>query len=280
VQRAYTPQNDPRAKWSSSRAALSTMRSDDRELAEMQYLVTQNSSSAATTLSNALNSEPNLDVQNGGSVDEKIQDELDKNLFDAVQYEFVVSSPRPIPHPYVIIITDVNEEGKADSESSHIYIRQLGPIDNEPGKVTILQGGFPPGFVLEKYQIHLYDNGSEIPTNLSENKIGMTRSEVFGYLESEYVKAHKGQSIAAVVIPNSSKVRLKNVVGVETLHSRVDIKVGKDGAVQEFSLEDAGQAPIPDAVGSFLRDLRFYPALDNGVPIDASVTVRLADLAG
>jgi hypothetical protein len=279
VQRAYTPQNDPRAKWSSSRAALSTMRSDDMQLAEMNYLMNQTSAGASSALAGQLNSEPYLDMQNGGNVESKIQDELDKNLFDAVQFEFEVSSNKPIPHPYVIIITDIRENDSADSASRGIYIKQIDPIDATSGKVTILQGGFPRGFLLDKYQIHLYDNGSEVPTNLSENRIGMTRGEVFAYLEDKYVEAHKGQTVAATVIRGSSPVRIRTSVDQETLGRKIDVKVGKDGAVQDFSAGDAA-GTLPDSVGSFLKGLRFNPALDKGVPVDSKVEASLGDLAG
>ena len=278
AERVYTPGNDPRTKWSSSQSAMLNRRSEDAGLAEMQFLIDPNPKLAQGTLANSLNGEGYNDMDEDGTAQDKIQQELDKQLFDAIQVEFEVSSPRPISNPYVIIITDFKESEKSEGTDSAIYMKQLDPIDSTPSKVTIVQGGLTPGYQLVGYEVHLFDKGSEVATNVVKGRVDMTRSEVFAYLTKAYLASHKGATIAPVAIGPAIDPRLRRGVSSEDLNRRFRIAVGSNGVVSGYEPSDSNQGAVSDNVKAYLQGLHFYPALASGTPVDGKLEASLADL--
>ena len=57
------------------------------------------------------------------------------------------------------------------------HLTPLRRIDAEPRRVILSQRGFPPDFQVEDFDVYLYSNGREIPTNCSEKQIALTRDE-------------------------------------------------------------------------------------------------------
>jgi hypothetical protein len=278
AERVYTPANDPRTKWSSSQTAMLNQRSEDAGIAEMQYLMDPNPKLAEGTLNAALNSEGYSDLQQDGTAQDKIQQELDKQLFDAVQVEFEVSSPKPIPRPYVIIITEFRESVNSTETDNAIYMKELDPINSAPYKVTIVQGGLTPGYQLVGYEVHLFDNGYEVATNVVKDRVDLTRTEVFAYLTREYLSSHKGATLPPVSMGAAANARVRKGIDAEELNRRFEIAVGSDGTVSGCLPSDSSSGAVPGNVMSYLQGLHFYPALANGVPVDGKVEASLADL--
>jgi hypothetical protein len=278
AERVYTPANDPRTKWSSSQTAMLNTRSEDAGLAEMQFLTDPNPKAAQGSLNTALNSEGYNDMEEDGTAQDKIQQELDKQLFDALQVEFEVSSPKPIPDPYAIIITEYRESALSKGTNNAFCLKELDPIDSTPAKVTILQSGLTPGYQLVGYEVHLYDNGSEIATNVVKDRMDMSRPEVFAYLNGMYLAAHKGATLAPVSMGAAANSRVHSGISTEDLNRRVVIEVGSDGRVAGCVPGDPSSGQFSDAARTYLMGLHFYPALSNGSPVDGKVETTLAEL--
>jgi hypothetical protein len=277
---AYTPANDPQRQWNARRLAMIEERQDAEDRVEgagvmimgNQAILTQEDGSATLGLGG--------DLDENRAYDQKIQEDQDQRLFDAIHVEFEISSAKPIEHPYLILVADFRERRqKTGTFSRWIKIKQLAQIDSVPQKVTVEEGGFPIGYALDKVQVHLYDNGRELATNVSEGRVDMTKEEVFDYLDRQYMGDHKGGTLPPVAIRGSSQSRLSAEIGAEALNRKFQIKVGKDGRVLDYSSDDPA-AGTPEAVKSFFQDLRFYPALENGIPVEGKVDASLADLAG
>jgi hypothetical protein len=278
---AYTTANDPERQWNAERLAMMEERQDAEDRAEGAGVETMGNTAVATYQGDLALIGQAGDMDDNRAYDEKIQEELDQKLFDAIHVEFEVSSPKPINHPYVILVADFRgKKDKPGTFSRWIKIKQLGRVDGAPQKVTVQEGGFPPGFVLDKVQVHLYDNGREIATNVSEGRTDMTKGEVFEYLDRQYLAEHQGLTLGPVAIRGSSQARLGNELGAEGLNRKFEIKVGRDGKVLDYTPDEPDATGIPDAVKSFFDDLRFYPALDKGVPVEGKADASVADLSG
>jgi hypothetical protein len=291
AERAYTPQSDPRRVWAQRESNMMDARDDQVDMAagamanassltpSLPVGVTKSyNPSASEQAGNNLeevSSQPQGGFDDHGTYMDKMQDELDKKLFDAIDVNFEVSSDRTIAHPYALLVADFKEKDSSDTQYTWIYIKALDPIDREPQKVRMFQGGLPPGFLLQKYSLHLYDGGQEVGTNLSENRMDLTRGEMFEYLDLQYMVDHTGQTLAPAVIRNSSRVDLREAADASQLGRAFDVSVDKDGKVTGVSAAD-GSAISPDIM-SLWQDVRFYPALDKGNPVAATLRASLAD---
>jgi hypothetical protein len=139
----------------------------------------------------------------------------------------------------------------------------------------VLQGGFPKGFALGKYEVHLYDGGREVPTSLSENRMAITQGEAYMYTGFQYLSDHKGQSLAAAPIAESAPTHLREDFDTSELNRSVRVRLSKQGEVVGFDAGGAGE--IPPAARAVWQRLRFYPALENGKPVPSALDAHLAD---
>ena len=147
-----------------------------------------------------------------------------------MEVTFEVSAEQPLASPYVVILAQYHELNAPPGTSRNwIYAKALEPIDSKPRKVRILQGGFPRGFELEKFQVHLYNRGQELATNVADKRVPLTRDEAFQYMLIDYVSSHKGASLPAtpamVKLPADFRTRLAG----GQLAQIFFVKVSKDG---------------------------------------------------
>jgi hypothetical protein len=209
----------------------------------------------------------------------KLQDDLARGLFDAVQLTFDLSCPTPIERPYLIAVTDYRDADPSPTVRRRICVMQLSAIGMSPRKVSMTIAGFPPGFALVRARVHLYQDDREIATNASEPRVAMSRSEMFHYLEVQYMAGHKGRTLPPVEIRGHSQVTVRDKVDPEQLDQTIEVKVSREGEVVDWSAVNSGSVAVSVPVNDFLRDLHFYPALVNGLPVDGTVRARLSDLA-
>ncbi len=224
-ERAYTPENDPVKRFSKQQMGSSGQAIADNAQANWNLAISYvgaaervqdyynkiglggsegNSAVAAATENvntTALihqNAQFNAGrgLNNIGVMVDKMQGELDKKLFDAMEVTFRVSSPHPLHYPYIVIVAQYREQDEKPGVAHNwIFASQLDPINNEPRRIRILRGGLPPGFELEKFQVHLYDHGNEIATNVADKRVPLTKDEAFEYVLIDYLGNHKGATL-------------------------------------------------------------------------------------
>ncbi|MCF3650281.1 hypothetical protein [Synoicihabitans lomoniglobus] len=115
-----------------------------------------------------------------GKVFDRLTDSPGENdNFDAVELTFNLSSPTPIAEAYVVFIVRVTRDGEIYDTS---FYRPVGRIDSTPRKIRFMRAGFPPGFEIQDTRVHLFWQGEEIPTNLSEKHYQVTAEEAKTYL--------------------------------------------------------------------------------------------------
>jgi len=297
-ERAYSPANDPVKKFvheqpggashlQSSQAAMgSTMAQRDLGIAKSSgspanivAQVQQQANSASASYSSALSAEGS-DFNNVGSCSAKLQEELAKKLFDAMDVTFEVASPQPLNSPYVVIVAQYRERDERPGIAHNwIYARTLEPIDSKPRKVRLLQGGLPPGFELLNFKLHLYDRGQELATNVADKRVPLTRDEAFLYLKIDYVSSHKEATLPPTAamgkLPADLRSRLTSAQFAHTFF----VKVSKDGLPGEVFLDEACAQKADDSyLLSVIRDIRFNPALDKGRAVDGVARLNFDSL--
>ena len=291
-ERVYTPGNDPQRIYGAKQAASAGYSPDIMHLPQAIVSAASGPTSGApgTAQHNPVTSPEQLsynaapqsgqDLNGSDFYARKMQDELAKGLFDAMEISFDVSAEQPLNSPYVVVIAQYREPNTPPG-ASHQWIcaKALEPVDSKPRRVRFVQGGFPQGFQLEKFQIHLYDRGQEVATNVAEKRVPLTRDEAFQYMRIDYVSSHKGASLPATPAMGKLPADLRARLGREQLMQFFYVKVSKDGLPVDAYVDESCSHKVKDPyLESVIRGIRFHPALDKGRPVEGIALLKFADL--
>jgi len=201
--------------------------------------------------------------------------------YDGVEVEFEISSARPLRSPYVVTMTRFHPAGtKEGTVQNLVYAKSIDPIDSRPVKVHFVEGGLPFNFDLIDFQLHVYNQGVEVATNVSSKRVELTRDEAFEYVKMEYLGAHKGETLPAMAVmgnlPADLSAHLANGSYADTFY----VRVSKDGLALEPYSDTACTKRIGDPyLMSVVRTIRFKPALELGKPVEGTAAVNLNQLA-
>ncbi len=194
----------------------------------------------------------------------------------AVEVTCELTSPKAAQNAFALVVT----EYRASSREQPQYkvkveaLRRLGP---KPERLTLTQTGLPPGFILGRVDVHVYADGQELATNLSEQRVDLTGEQALQYLTLNYVASHPKETLPAVPQRIALPVGFKDRVPAALVAQSLYATVGPDGAVQQVASDTAGTA-VPDAyVDAVVRKFRYNPALKEGKPVESVVAVRLGD---
>jgi hypothetical protein len=202
------------------------------------------------------------------------------NGLDALDVDFDVRSETALRNPYVVTIARFRAPNTPPGGSQNlIYARSLDPIDSRPGHVHLTEEGFPFGYELLDFHLHLFNSGSEVATNVASSRVELTREEAFQYELIEYVDAHRHATLRASPVmgglPADLPARLASGEYRQTFYARVS----KEGRAGEAFLDPACESRIVDAyLESLLEHLRFNPALADGKPVEGTAALSLKDL--
>jgi hypothetical protein len=177
------------------------------------------------------------------------------------------------------MIVTVRYREKADRPDKAriwVYAEKLPPIDAKPEKIRLFRGGFPPGYELEDYRMHLYENGSEIATSASRKQVALTADEAFQVTVVDYPGKNRDQTLGPVPARTFWPADLRARVPAAKQGQTVYLKVGKDGKPLGTFVDKSCTHALADAeIDVVMAELRFYPALASGKPIEGVATVRL-----
>jgi hypothetical protein len=298
--RAYTPANDPKRIWRNretqvtgyaddqvsnlaAKVSMDAMMNAGKQFSGPGPGASQvpNTSVSAginqdtAALNQGINNMPS-EMSDDSYYERKMQEDLDKKLFDAVDISFEVSSPVELDAPYAVTVTTFREKEDSPESQRWIYIQPLPAIYTQPTKVHFMQGGFPPGFALGKCQVHLYNAGREVPTSVSSGRMALTRTQVLQYAQIQYLVEHKGQTLDPAPMHDSAPARLRDDVDPAQLAQAFHVSIDKEGAVVNVSTS-ANSGEVSHYTRDIWMRLRFYPALVAGKPVAATIDSRLAD---
>ncbi len=196
--------------------------------------------------------------------------------FNALEVSCALSAPKASRDAYALLVTEYRTDSLA-KPGYQIHIEPLGELGPTPRRVTMTQGGLPPGFLLGRLDVHVYANGQELATNLSAQRVDLTGEQALQYLTLNYVASHPKQTLPAVPQRIALPVGFKDRVPAALVAQSLYATVGPDGSVRQVASDTAGTA-VPDAyVDAVVRKFRYNPALKEGKPVESVVVVRLGD---
>jgi hypothetical protein len=297
-ERAYTPANDPTKKFMREQAGTSGQDLANRadgfalemtgplgamKVAKEGGVADAAKAEIAKLQVNATNAHAEAqygESNNIGNYVGQMQRELALELFDAMDVTFEVSCEKPLVRPYVVIIARYHEKDALPGKVRNwIFAKALPPVTNTPQRVHLVQGGFPPGFVMDAFKVHLFDRGQEMATNVSDMRVDLTYGEAFKYVMNEYKVAHKGASIPAAPVMGRLPPGWQTRLAAGQLAQPYFIKVSKDGMPLGTYADEACSQPVTDPyLQSVVKEIRFTPALDKGKAVEGTTKLRLGDI--
>ena len=201
--------------------------------------------------------------------------------FDAFDVSFEISSERRLNDPYIVVMTRFHERGSPDGAVRDlVYAKALEPIEAKASKVKFEQAGFPHGYELRGFEIHLYNHGEEIATNISTKREALTSDQAFDFVKTAYLGAHKTETLPAVPaivkkLPADLQERMAAGKYTETIY----VRVTKEGMADAIFSDEACSKAIDDAyLDSVVQCILFKPALAQGKPVQGTASVNLSRL--
>jgi hypothetical protein len=219
------------------------------------------------------------DLGSNGAFAQKMADELALKLFDVVEVQFEISASKPIRYPYIVIVAKYHEKDDPKHPQNWVFAKTIDPIDATPRKVTAREAGFPPGFEVEKLQVHLYENGVEIATNLAENRATLTREEAHEYSVIDYVSTHKEKTaaprLAFTLTPDDWATHSKGESFLKLYYVKVDKTGHPVGCFEDASCSVGIKDQYCDRV---LKGMLFLPALEKGQAVEGVASIKLGEV--
>jgi hypothetical protein len=295
--RTFTPENDPRLKFdrqtgaaSGAQAAADLARYQANELRLAAATARAHNDPRADELERMLAKADELeriamdqlssDATNIGAAAAKLQGAMRDGDFDAMEVEFEISAEREINDAYIVIISRFREKGSKPGVSRNwIYAKSIGEIGPKPRYLRIREGGFPFGFILEDYELHVYDRGRELASNVSPKRVELSREEALQYLLIEHLAANKDQTVpaapAAGRLPPDLTERLTQGFFLQPYYVKVDEAGNPRGVFTDATCK----TPVTDPyLTDLFAGLLFKPALVAGMPAAAVCRVKLPEL--
>jgi hypothetical protein len=199
---------------------------------------------------------------------------------DAMDVEFDIRSAKSLHNPYVVTMTRFRPPGaKQGMVQNMVYAQSLHPIDEHLSHVHFVEEGFPFGYELIDFQLHIYNQGQEIATNIAADRVELTREEAFEYVKMEYIGAHPKDTLPAVPAMAKLPADLPAKLAQGKYAGAFYVKVSKDGLADEAYSDAACTMRIEDPyLESVVKRVRFKPALEIGKPVDGVASLTLGKL--
>jgi hypothetical protein len=199
---------------------------------------------------------------------------------DAMDVEFDVRSPKPLRDPYVVTMTRFRPPGaKPGMVQNMVYAQSLHPIDEHLSHVHFVEEGFPFGYEVLDFQLHLYNQGEEVATNVAANRVELTREEAFEYVKVEYIGAHPRDTLPPVPVMGKLPANLPALLAQGKYAQPFYVRVSRDGLADAAYSDAACTKRVDDPyLDSVVMRVRFKPALDNGKPVDGVASLSLGKL--
>ena len=199
--------------------------------------------------------------------------------FDAMSITFEISTEQTLSDPYVVVMGQFQDKNdKPDTVANWFYARPLDPITSEVRKIRLLKTGFPPGFEARDFQVHLYNRGTEIATDVAPKRVTLTREEAHTYALIEYLGGNKSKSTTAKPFMGKLTKEARAQLSPEQLTQPYYVKVNRDGKPVAAFLDTDCSRPVDEKVGSLVASVRFYPALEKGKAVEGMAELKFNQL--
>ncbi len=200
--------------------------------------------------------------------------------FDAIDVDFDIRAARQLHNPYVVTMAKFRPRGaKPGMIQNLVYAEALHPIDEHQTHIHFSETGFPFGFELVDFQLHLYNKGEEVATNVAADRVELTRDEAFEYVKMEYIGAHAKDTLPAAPAMGRLPADLPTKLAQGMYAAAFYTRVSADGLASEAYSDPSCTRKIDDPyLDAVVKRIRFKPALSNGKPVEGVATLRLGQL--
>jgi hypothetical protein len=200
--------------------------------------------------------------------------------FDALDVDFDIRAARQLHNPYVVTMTKFRARGaKPGMIQNLVYAEALHPIDEHQSHIHFSESGFPVGFEVVEFQLHIYNRGEEIATNVAADRVELTRDEAFEYVKMEYEGAHTKDTLPAVPAMGRLPADLPSKLAQGMYSSVFYTKVSAEGLAYEAYSDAACTKKVDDPyLDSVVKRIRFKPGLSKGKPVEGTAALRLGQL--
>lgn len=292
--RTYTHDADPRVKWNRSQNVLfmnsvDTMSDRATNIRLTPNKLPEKGAISGETLQATAVRKFETQVQqdqrgpgdrnNPGWFADRMQGELNDELYDAIQLDFTVTSQKFVEDPYLVIITTGRDPNQPDKEFTTIFAKSLQSIGNaQPKDFHIVQGGMPPGYKLENTHFHLYSRKQELATTLSEKRLSLTKAEAIEYLITQYELDHKTETLPPKAALTPFPSNFSEEIKPEQAGKRFTLTIDPKGNVKRVAASEDARDDVDPYVEKLLKSFTFFPALLKGKPVEGQLRARFADL--
>lgn len=295
TERIYSPAADPNADWGGKQTNLMNYQQDQltvQEQASAAFTQSVNSVRAQAAgmgpetsnqleltisqVSPAVTSQFNNAVEgvnqatNNEFYQKRIRDDLESGDYDAISLQFNASTPEPVANAYVVAISRISVKGRLSDVTFH---QSIGRLDSKPRRVYIMQTGLPPGYEVVRTDVYLFSNGKEIPTNLSEKRLGITYDEARQYLMLDRVASHRNETLPPEPVWSLAPKALLSAENPAAFDYNLLIDIDENGNLT--AIDSAGV--VPDSIRQIAAAMEFLPALEEGTPVAGKLQFNLAD---
>ena len=243
--------------------------------------------------SNGVNSDPKVTrrtgtgdsgfdrTQAGGSTHEAISSDLEHKFQDSDSYadSLKVSLSLEVDElmkgVYLVLIARI--DSPATEPDARPLIQMVGQLKpSKVRKVKAVLKNLPEGFSLLGLDVHIYSQGEEIPHHLSSGLKRLTEEEAFSYSLGKYKES--GGKKDPVLFRSLRAESLSGFLSEkQILAIQADLIVHPDGSTTVDFLNTQDE-PVAEKLLVMLEDVRFLPAMLDGKPTEARVSMNLSKL--
>lgn len=189
---------------------------------------------------------------------------------NSIRIHFRILSPIRLAAPYALFVAVFHAPGHEHEKQQWIGATEVDTVlPGRPTAVDFFQGGFPPGFQIDSFAVHLYDDGGrEVPTDQSPNRQELTREQAFARVVADYLRQYPKATLPASPAMTELPEDWKQHVGDSRFQTACFVKVDPTGHPEGVYGDAECRVPLDDAyVSNLLMDVRFHPALQDGKPV-------------
>ena len=199
---------------------------------------------------------------------------------DAINVEFEISSAAPVRSPYVVTVAQFHaKNSKPGMVQNLVYAREIHEIGVQPTRVAFVESGYPPDFQLLNFQLHVFSNGQEIPTSISQRRVELNWQDAFEYLKLDYVGSHKNATLSAVPVMATLPPDLSKRLEMGQVRDSFYVRVSEEGLGEAGFSDSSCKNRIEDPyLQTVVQSLRFTPALLEGKPVEGVASINLRQL--
>ncbi len=208
-----------------------------------------------------------------------------EDRFDALRVNLKLKPRETLENCYLIVRArylpnrDYDPELHEEGLRSAMHAQEIGRLaGGEERKLSFILSGFTRGPQIQEMSYHLYSGPKEIPTDFSEQRLPLSEAEAFDFLYADFVSSLGDHSHSPQLFKPLKRDHFLAYMTEDELNRAIArLQINLMGFVDKVDL-DIPDPAIQAKVEELLRQAKFFPAAEGGVPIDSSMSAPLAQL--